>query len=379
MKKKIAVIFPWLNLYGGGEVFCEYCSNLLSNYFLVNLFVYDNGKKKHPKLRFKKSVNLIYIKSKNRIINLFCSKFMIFAQVYIIYYFNFINKNKYYFVYSSGGEFFSKFRTFQYIHMCIFSNNIFEYKNFGLDSVFKKVIRFLFVILSRFILIINKNTFKDVFTMTNSKWSLERIKKTYAIKNKVVIYPTFKIPEFYKTTYAQFALRLNDFVILGRVSSDKKVIEGINFFIKISKVIPDSKLHIIGPIDIKYKNSFDIKFFRNKNIIFHGLLSLNDRNKILRKSKFGLNFFHSEHFGRNVLEMQKMGMIVFARNKGGVREILFSRYQKYLSYNDLIHKFYKVFFSPKLQKKILAENQKYLMNNFSDKDFKDKFLSIFKK
>ena len=77
--------------------------------------------------------------------------------------------------------------------------------------------------------------------------------------------------------------------------------------------------------------------------------------------------------------MQKMGMIVFARNKGGVREILFSKYQKYLSYNDLIHKFYKVFFSPKLQKKILAENQKYLMNNFSDKDFKHKFLSIFNK
>jgi hypothetical protein len=100
MKKKIAVIFPWLNLYGGGEVFCEYCSNLLSKYFLVNLFVYDNGKKKHSKLRFKKSVNLIYIKSKNQIINLFCSKFMIFAQVYIIYYFNFINKDKYYFVYS---------------------------------------------------------------------------------------------------------------------------------------------------------------------------------------------------------------------------------------------------------------------------------------
>ena len=103
-----------------------------------------------------KSVNLIYIKSKNQIINLFCSKFMIFAQAYIIYYFNFINKNKYYFVYSSGGEFFSKFRTFQYIHMCIFSNNIFEYKNFGLDSIFKKVIRFLFVISSRFILTINK-------------------------------------------------------------------------------------------------------------------------------------------------------------------------------------------------------------------------------
>lgn len=379
MKKKIAITFPWLNLYGGGEVFCEYCSNLLSNYFLVDLFVYDNGKKKHHKLRFKKSINIIYIRSSNPVVNFFCSRFMIFSQVYIIYYFNFMNKNQYNFIYSSGGEFFSKFRTYQYVHMCIFSNNIFEYKNFGLDSNFKKLIRFLFVITSRFILRINKNTFKDVFTMTNSNWSLERIKKTYEIKNKIVVYPTFKIPKFYKITYEQFNSRSSDFVILGRVSADKKIIEGINIFIKINKVIPESKLHIIGPIDIKYKNSFDINIIKNKNIIFHGLLSLKDRNKILRNSKYGLNFFHSEHFGRNVLEMQKMGMIVFARNKGGVREILFNKNQKYQRYDDLIDKIYKVFFSSKLQKKILLENQKYLMNNFSDKDFKHKFLSIFKK
>ena len=379
MKKRIAVTFPWLNLYGGGEVFCEYCSNLLSNYFLVDLFIYDNGKKKHQKLKFKKLINIIYIKSNSVIINFFCSRFMIFAQVYIIYYFNFINKNQYYFIYSSGGEFFSKFRTFQYIHMCIFSTNIFEYKNFGLDNIFKKIIRFLFVIISRFILRINKRTFKNIFTMTNSKWSLERINKTYEIKNKIVIYPTFKIPKFYKITYKQFNSRLNDFVILGRVSSDKKIIEGINIFIKINKLIPESRLHIIGPIDLKYKNSIDINLLRNKNIIFHGLLSLKSRNKILEKSKYGLNFFHSEHFGRNVLEMQKMGMIVFARNKGGVREILFNKHQKYLSYDDLIDNIYKVIFSSVLQKKILVENQKYLMNNFSDKVFKHKFLSIFSK
>jgi glycosyltransferase involved in cell wall biosynthesis len=379
MKKKIAITFPWLNLYGGGEVFCEYCSNLLSNYYLVDLIVYDNGKKKHDKLKFKKTINIIYIQSKNSIINFFCSKFMIFSQVYIIYYFNYINKIQYNFVYSSGGEFFSKFRTYQYIHMCIFSNNFFEYKNFGLNNNFKKLIRLLFVVTSRFILRINKNTFKEVFTMTNSNWSLERIKKNYEIKKKIVIYPTFKIPKFYKVTYEQFNSRSNDFVLLGRVSADKKIIDGINIFIKINKVIPESKLHIIGPIDIKYKNSFDTDIFKNKNIIFHGLLSLKDRDKILRKSKFGLNFFYSEHFGRNVLEMQKMGMIVFARNEGGVREILFSKYQKYLNYNDLIGKFYKVFFSPKLQKKILTQNHKYLMNNFSDKDFKHKFLSIFGK
>ena len=379
MKKKIAITFPWLNLYGGGEVFCEYCSNLLSNYFLVDLFVYDNAKKKHNKLRFKKSINIIYIKSNNLIINFFCSRFMIFSQVYIIYYFNFVNKNEYNFIYSSNGELFSKFKTYQYIHLCIFSNNIFEYKNFGLHNNFKKLIRFLFVIISRLILRINKSTFRDVFTMTNSNWSLERIKNIYEIKNKIVIYPTFKIPKFYKITYEQFCSRSNDFVILGRVSADKKIIDGINIFIKINNIIPESKLHIIGPIDIKYKNSFDIHFSKNKNIIFHGLIKLKDRNAILRKSKYGLNFFHSEHFGRNVLEMQKMGMIVFARNRGGVREILFNKYQKYQNYDDLIDKIYKVFYSPFLQKKILLENQKYLSKDFSDRDFKKKFLSVFKK
>jgi hypothetical protein len=63
---------------------------------------------------------------------------MIFAQAYIIYYFGLIKKNSYFFVFSASGEFFSKFKTFQYIHMCIFSKNFLEYQNFGLNNLFKK-------------------------------------------------------------------------------------------------------------------------------------------------------------------------------------------------------------------------------------------------
>ena len=41
--KLIAIVYPWLNLYGGGEVFLEYCNNLLSKKYSTELFeIYDN-------------------------------------------------------------------------------------------------------------------------------------------------------------------------------------------------------------------------------------------------------------------------------------------------------------------------------------------------
>ena len=53
----------------------------------------------------------------------------------------------------------------------------------------------------------------------------------------------------------------------------------------------------------------------------------------------------------NVLEMQKCGVIVMARNKGGVRELLFNSNQKYENYMDLIEKFKKIYYNKKLRKK----------------------------
>ena len=111
----------------------------------------------------------------------------------------------------------------------------------------------------------------------------------------------------------------------------------------------------MGPIDKDYYKSIPSEYLNNNNIVFHGLLSKKNRNKLLRKSKYGLNFFHSEHFGRGVLEMQKMGMIVFAKNKGGVREILFDSHQKYNNYYDLMCKIKQLIYSSNLQKKILLK------------------------
>ena len=56
-KNKIALTYPWLHLYGGGEVFCEYTANELSKNFDIDIYYYSSLKKIHKKLKFKKNIN----------------------------------------------------------------------------------------------------------------------------------------------------------------------------------------------------------------------------------------------------------------------------------------------------------------------------------
>ena len=217
--------------------------------------------------------------------------------------------------------------------------------------MYKKLARFAVVLICRLLLQINRKKFYNVVTFSNSKWSYFRARNTYNIKKHKVFYPCFKVPKSYKQSFYSYEKRKDNFVILGRVSSDKNIIDAIKIFKKFQKKIPNLFLNIIGPIDkiyyLKIKKKFDLKAIK-----FHGLISLSKRDKILKKSKYGLNLFYSEHFGRNVLEMQKCGIIVFARNKGGVRELLFNPNQKYENYQDLLEKFEKIYYNKKLRKKI---------------------------
>lgn len=366
--KNVALFYPWLHLYGGGEVFAEYTANKLCEKKKIDFYYYKSNLKIHRRLIFNKSINIIPVKSKNIFFHYLCCNIMLFAQTYLILFFNQKIQKQYSFVYSLGGEFFSKFKTYQYLHICIFSLNIFEYKNFGLQSFFKKIARLIIVIICRIILKLNKKKFIKTITFSNSKWSLSRAKKIYVFKNHKVFYPCFNIPKLNQQNFLNFEKRKNNITILGRVSSDKNIIDAIKIFYILKKETPNLFLNIVGPIDKKYlakiKKKYDIK-----SIKFHGLITSRKRDQILKETKYGLNFFYSEHFGRNVLEMQKCGAIVFARNQGGVKELLFNKNQKYDNYEDLVYKFKKVHYDDRLRKKIYINNQKILKKKFTSKSF----------
>ncbi len=373
MKKKIAFTFPHLHEFGGGEIFCEYLSNFLIQYYDIDLYYY-NSYGINKKIKFDKKIKIISIKCKNSIINYFCKNYIFLAHLYILF---FLQSKKYHFVFSGAGEFFHSNRCFQYIHHPFYSMNILHYLSLGLKkkNFIKILLRFIISVIVR-LFIINYNKYSKTITFVNSKFIQKRFLNIYSNNKTKIIYPTFKIPKIVKESFLKFENRKNDFVILGRVSKDKNTIDAAKFFLNFNKknrTLNLGKLHIIGPIEKSLEKEVKKLNFENDNLYFHGYLSLKKRNKILKKTKYGLHFFVGEHFGRSILEMQKFGIIVFCHNSGGAMEIVASKLQKFNYPEDLENKIKKVLNNnserKKIKKMIARKIQKY-----SDLEFRKNIL-----
>mgnify|MGYP001295446046 FL=1 len=195
MKKRIAITFPQLHEFGGGEIFCEHICNLLRKYYLVDLYFYKNNKI-NQNLKFNKKINLIGLKSKSKIIDFLCSRFIFLAQIYLILTFDTKSNNRTYtFIFSGAGEFISKkFKVFQYIHHPFYSLNPKFYFALGVKhyEIQKILLRFIVSLFVRIYFFYNKKFFDKNITFVNSKWTGKRYFKIYN-KNAKIIYPTFNM------------------------------------------------------------------------------------------------------------------------------------------------------------------------------------------
>ena len=373
MKKKIAFTFPHLYEFGGGEIFCEYLSNYLIKYYNIDLYYYkSHGINK--KIKFDKKIRVISVESDNRIINFFCKNYIFIAHLYLLY---ILQSKKYYFVFSGAGEFFHTNKCFQYIHHPFYSMNISHYLSLGLKkkNFVKILLRFLISLGVRKFFI-NYNKYSKTITFVNSKFIQKRFLNIYKNNKAKIIYPTFKIPNVIKESLFKYEKRENDFVILGRVSKDKNTVDAAKFFLNFNnknRILNLGKLHIIGPIEKSLKKEVKKLNFENDNLCFHGYLSMKKRNRILKKSKYGLHFFVGEHFGRSILEMQKFGIIVFCHNSGGAMEIVSNKLQKFKSIIDLENNIKIVLKNISERKKIKKMINKKIQK-YSDLEFRKNIL-----
>ena len=380
---KIAITFPQLHKFGGGEIFCEYTANFLAKFYRVDLYFYKVNEI-NKKLRIKKKINIVPIKSKNSLVDYFCSKYIGIAQLYLIVFLN-SKKQNYKFLFSAAGEFYSNYyKVYQYIHHPFYSLNPFHYMALGVKKkdAIRIVLRFLLSFVARiyFKLLIFTNCKKqDRISIVNSIWTKKRFESIYNEKT-FLVYPTFLIPKYLKGFQNKYEKRKNDFVILGRVCRDKNTISGIDFFLNLQNIIPKiGKLHVIGPCDQSEKIKINSYYYRyKKKIVFYGYLSIKKRNKILKNCKFGFHFAKYEHFGRAVLEMHKHGMIVFVHNSGGSSEIIVDEMQKYSSMQELGNNIRKIINSNDTRYKIIKKYDEKFMKNFTDAKFQEEFKNIFK-
>ncbi len=375
MRKKIAITFPQLHEFGGGEIFCEYICNLLQRNYQIDLYFYKNNKI-NKNIRFDKNIKLIGLKSKSKITNFFCSKFIFLAQIYLIYYLDKkINNAPYCFIFSGAGEFISKnYKVYQYIHHPFYSLNPKFYLALGVKfyEIHKIAARFIVSLFVRIYFYLNKEFFNKNTTFVNSNWTKKRYFKIYK-KNSKIIYPTFSTVNQKKINYFSFNKKKNNFLILGRVGNDKKTFDCLKFLVKFKKKYKHfniGKLLIIGPIKFKLKRKVDSlqKKYIN-DVRFYGHVSYKERDKILNTNKYGLHFCREEHFGRSILEMKKKGVIVFCHNSGGAKEIISSKFQRFENMNDLEKLILKVLKSKNLRKNLILQNFNNNLDKFSENEF----------
>ena len=224
---------------------------------------------------------------------------------------------------------------------------------------------------------ISKKKLEKNYTVGNSKWSKQRYKSAFGIDANDHLYCTFNLSEPLIESFIEYEKRNNDFVIIGRVSKDKRIEEAIKVFrsTAINNKNLNSRLHIIGGGKSKYISLLKKKYPYN-NIIFHGFLDEKDKIRILLKSKYGLHLFRYEHFGIAPCEMQNNGVVCFVYKYGGPSEIIEPGILKFESKKDLINKINKI--AKDIEKRSIAQNSiKDQTKIFTKKSFYKKLENIF--
>lgn len=380
--EKLALTFPILKFFGGAELSAIRIANHLSKTNKIDLIYCGDKIHKEIRLQISKKINLINLKSKNLILNYLIRNYILIAQCYIIFYLN-VNGDKYKKIISTSGEIVNNKKCYQLINFPFYSLNFFDYLSLGTKSfeIHKFISRFLIISICRIIFNINSKSLKRNVTFCNSKWTAKKYKEVYNYeKNIFYNYCTFTLKSTKNISFKKFEKKKNNFVILGRVTRDKK----IHHFIKIFKKLSDNlnknnlQLTIIGPIpDNRYFEKCKA-LAQGYNVIFTGFVNERKKINIMNNSKYGIHLFRNEHFGMAPCEMQNNNMIVFVYKNGGVIEFIRNKRQHFLNFNQLYENIFKMILQKNtrlISHKLMLKNKKLIKRNSYFKKL-DKILDV---
>ncbi len=154
--------------------------------------------------------------------------------------------------------------------------------------------------------------------IANSRWTADILKQYHGIAPRVIY------PPVYAPTLSAGHNGSGDFVMLGRISPEKRVLEAIDLLARVRARGHCFQFHIIGPLDdsnysrsIRYRAKQEGAWVR-----LRGSLYGDDKFRELGHHSFGLHMRQREAFGIVIVEMIKMGVVPFVPASSAPIEII---------------------------------------------------------
>lgn len=169
----------------------------------------------------------------------------------------------------------------------------------------------------------NAETLRNATVLANSAYTADRVAKMYGVRPEVLHPPVDSIP-----SGAPWEQREQGIVVVGRIAPDKQVLEAIEIVDRLRDRGTDIHLHIVGsapPTYRSYGTTVETKAKNRAYVTVERNVSRDRLEALLGSHRYGLNLKRDEHFGMSVAEYVTAGMVPFAPDSGGQREILDDR------------------------------------------------------
>ncbi|REA02036.1 hypothetical protein DEQ92_14110 [Haloferax sp. Atlit-6N] len=216
---------------------------------------------------------------------------------------------------------------------------------------------------------------RDTRVLTNSDWMGNRVKQAYGVES-TTLYPPIDTDNTQSVSWSE---KEQGFVTLGRLSSDKNIQRNIEIIDRLRERGHDLHLHIAGPpTDPEVVTEVTEMAHERPYIKLDGQLSRKEVTALLNNHRFGLHGKEYEHFGMVVAEMSLAGMLPFAHDSGGQREIVNEEQRLlYEDIDDAVEKIHHVLTDSSTQSS-LRKSLPDIDSRFGRSRFKEEFRTVVK-
>ena len=162
-----------------------------------------------------------------------------------------------------------------------------------------------------------------VTPLANSAWTADVVERIYGVRPDVLHPPVDPIPGA-----LPWDERTDGIVVVGRLAPDKRILDAIRVVDGVRERGADLRLRIVGAAPRAYRRyarRIASAAAERPYVTVERDVSRARLEEVLCTHKYGLNLKPEEHFGMSVAEYVAAGMMAFAPDSGGQREILDGR------------------------------------------------------